>query len=496
MKTRVGPNKKGSLRHRLLLLLMLLPLCLVLTGVVVSLAFKSAQHAANEKRMTASAYALMGIVEPIGAELVFPSQMPEPEFNAPQGDWVAVARDLQGKVLWSAPWAKDVVALPAPQLPPVPDKEIFEYFRADSLQWPLQGKVRHYNLLRARVSYEVFRSGNSGSSERLLIPVVFEIWQNTALLNNPRTSFLLVLWSGLGLMSLLLGVTLWGIIRWILKPLSSVVSELQQMQTGESNRFNASYPLEIQHLTDALNNVLAVERQRREQFRLRLSDLAHSLKTPLAVLKGDMEKMASPDKADWMRQIDVMDQLVGYHLKRAVSGAGVWQQPELLKPLVERLLATLQKVYADRPVQVTNSLPAGLMLNLEQTDLMEIFGNLLDNAFKYGKGKLLIGLNGAGSRPSGLMTITIADNGPGIAADKRSQVLARGQRLDSQEPGQGIGLSIVAELVLAYGGGLVLDASEWGGLLVSVTLPGSFDTGSDGAGVSPGGLPQAARYSR
>ncbi len=466
----------GSLRHRLLILLVLLPLSLFLTGVLVFLAFERAQHVANEKRLTASAYSLMGIVEPIGGELVFPSQMPEPEFNQPHGDWLAVARALDGRVLWSAPWSREDISLPAPDLPPLPTTEVFEYFRAAALHWPaVAGKPveRRYNLLRARVSYEVFRATRSGSQARQLLPVVFEIWQDANLLRSSNTSFLVVLGSGLGFLSLLLGVSLWAVIRWTLRPLSRVVDELQRMQTGDGCRFEASYPLEIRRLTDAMNDVLTIERRRREQFRERLGDLAHSLKTPLALLRGDVQSGADRDAEEWLRQIDLMDRLIAYHLKRAVSGAGVWHQPEPLRPLLDRLLATLHKVYAERRVSAANDVPRGLALNVEQTDLLEIFGNLLDNAFKYGGGAVWLALSPRPCDREGWVAVTIEDNGPGIPADRRQQVLGRGQRLDSREAGQGIGLAVVNDLVRAYGGALRLDSSVHGGLAIEVTLPGS-----------------------
>lgn len=466
--------KRHSLRQRLRWLLILLPLCLAVTGVVVMLAFEAAQQAANQKRLKASVYALMTVVEPVNGELIFPSALPEPEFNDPLGDWLAVARSPEGKVLWSAPFGRPN-PLPDPTvLPPVPANEIHEYFPASTLKWPEGYHGPIYNLLRARVSYEVFVVSAKGKGKRQLIPVILEIWQDDRLLETPRREFLTVLGVGLLVMGLLLGLALWATIRWTLRPLSGVVGELSLMETGDQARFSENYPAEIQQLADAINNLLDIERNRREQYRQRLGDLAHSLKTPLALLKGDLERIHDPEQAEWMRQISVMDDLVAYHLKRAVSGAGAWHSPEPLAPLIERLAYTLSRVHAEHPAVMKIDLPEGLQVNVEQTDSMEIFGNLLDNACKYGGGEARISYSDKGPSKSGYVTLRVEDNGKGIPEASRQWVLGRGRRLDSQAQGQGIGLSVVFDLVRAYGGDVELGESVMGGLAVTVTLPGSI----------------------
>lgn len=467
--------KRHSLRQRLRLLLILLPMCLAVTGVVVMLAFEAAQQAANQKRLKASVYALMTVVEPVNGELIFPSALPEPEFNDPLGDWLAIARSPEGEVLWSAPFGRPL-PLPDPTvLPPVPKNEIHEYFPASTLKWPKAYHGPSYNLLRARVSYEVFAASAKGKKpKRQLIPVMLEIWQDNRLLEAPRREFLTVLGIGMLAMGVLLSLALWATIRWTLRPLSGVVSELRLMEIGDQARFSDNYPVEIQQLADAINTLLDIERNRREQYRQRLGDLAHSLKTPLALLKGDLERIQDPEQQEWMRQIGIMDDLVAYHLKRAVSGAGVWHSPEPLNPLLGRLVYTLSKVHASHPSDLQMDVPMGLQVNVEQTDSMEIFGNLLDNACKYGRGQVRVRVNESAVPKAGYVSISVEDNGPGIPDASRQWVLGRGRRLDQQAPGQGIGLSVVYDLVRAYGGDVELGDSPLGGLAVTVNLPGSI----------------------
>ena len=174
-------------------------------------------------------------------------------------------------------------------------------------------------------------------------------------------------------------------------------------------------------------------------------------------------------------QLDRMESTVTHQLNRAsVSGPVVVGRAVNVTTLVGRLLRALHTAYRDRQVQVTESLPEQLVVRGDERDLLEMLGNLLENAFKYTTTKVAI--RGAvrptdGSSEAGGIFLVIEDDGPGIDADMRERVLNRGTRADEIQPGQGIGLAMVQELVSAYRGQLVIEESGWGGAAVRLELP-------------------------
>jgi two-component system sensor histidine kinase PhoQ len=198
-----------------------------------------------------------------------------------------------------------------------------------------------------------------------------------------------------------------------------------------------------------------------------MEDLAHSLKTPLAVMRNAMEQVPAETRGLLEEQLDRMQSTVTHQLSRAaVSGPVVVGRSEQLGPAVQRLIRALQTAYRDRAIEVVVAVPAGVRVRIDERDLLEILGNVLDNAFKYTRSAIRVH-----AARDGRLTLTVDDDGPGLAPALRAEVLRRGTRADEVEAGQGIGLSVVAELLQLYGGELFLEDSDLGGLRVRIELP-------------------------
>jgi signal transduction histidine kinase len=207
-----------------------------------------------------------------------------------------------------------------------------------------------------------------------------------------------------------------------------------------------------------------------ERQRTHVGNLAHALKTPLSVMAAEAEARPSALAEVVRRQADVMRQQVDHHLRRARAAArpqGGGERTEVA-PVLEELALTLERIFRHKGVEVDWRAPDGLFFHGERQDLLELAGNVMENACKWCQSRVRVDARIATARE---LTITVEDDGPGLAAKDRAEVLQRGARLDEAAPGSGLGLSIVDELAKAYGGALRLDDSLLGGLKVTLTLP-------------------------
>jgi two-component system sensor histidine kinase PhoQ len=282
-------------------------------------------------------------------------------------------------------------------------------------------------------------------------------------------------WFG-ALMVLLLGA-LTVLLRRMLSPLRRVEREIEAIEVGELTELGTGYPRELLGITANLNALLRSERERLARYRNTLGNLAHSFKTPLAVMRN---LLSSPQGRDLTvgRQLDEqvgrMDDIVKYQLRRAAAsgGTGLGMAPTDVRAALEGLRGALLKVYADRNVTCELTVGEGTTFMGDKEDLTEIAGNLLDNAFKYTYHTVRVTADrivSPAARRDGLRLI-IEDDGPGVPVDKRAKILERGARLDERVAGQGIGLSVVRELVELNGGSIVIDSSALGGARIEVKI--------------------------
>ena len=263
-----------------------------------------------------------------------------------------------------------------------------------------------------------------------------------------------------------------------MRPLNKVGLEIKAIEDRKQSGFEQDYPLEIAPLTENLNILLGREQYQMQRYRNALDDLAHSLKTPLAVLSGlsDAENSDRVDLHSLREQVDRMNQIVSYQLQKASNVAGIQiSKPLNLVRVINKIVSALEKVYRDKSVKVESNLPHKIMLRMDESDCLEVIGNLLDNAFKYCKGNVAIAID---SRDNGEMLLTISDDGQGLKRQQVQRILNRGTRLDQTSEGQGIGLAVVADIVKSYKIEMTFERSTLGGLSVMLLFKQS-DTGSD-----------------
>jgi two-component system sensor histidine kinase PhoQ len=285
----------------------------------------------------------------------------------------------------------------------------------------------------------------------------------------------LITWlTTLGVMLIVLQMLL---LRWSLTPLRKVAMDMSRVERGQIDFLGSQYPLELTGLTGRINVFIESEREQRIRYRNTLADLAHSLKTPLAVIRSRLE-LASGEpvlRREMLDQIRRMDELVAYQLARAATtGRKPFATAISIAGHAEDLVQSLEKVYASKNVLCEFDIDEGVAFYGEQGDLLELLGNLLENAFKWAGHRVLLVIHAtaeAGHQRPGLL-LSVEDDGPGIEPDQIERVLQRGVRGDERVQGHGIGLSIVQDIVRAYQGELLVDRSpEFGGARFSVTLP-------------------------
>jgi signal transduction histidine kinase len=287
----------------------------------------------------------------------------------------------------------------------------------------------------------------------------------------PVQRFRGALWAALGLLAI--GLAAAAVMQVVvgLAPLARMQRELAAVREGRSLRMAGSYPAEVEPLVHEFNSVLEQNAQIVERARTQAGNLAHALKTPLAVLANAARAEPDGELARLVRdQVQIARRQVDYHLKRARSAAAtrVPGARTAVLPVVEGLVRVMQRIHAGRHLELAVApIDSGLTFRGEEQDLQEMLGNLLDNACKWAGRRVEVDAK----CEHGRLIVAIDDDGKGIARERRQEILRRGARADEQVEGSGLGLAIVDELAGLYGGELRLDDSPLGGTRALLVLP-------------------------
>jgi signal transduction histidine kinase len=275
-------------------------------------------------------------------------------------------------------------------------------------------------------------------------------------------------------LGLALGFTTLLQIRFGLRPLVMLRAGLSSIRRGEAERIPGEYPGDIAPLADDLNLLLDTNREILERARTQVGNLAHALKTPLSVIVNEAENAPDEVAAKIREQTAVMRDQVNYYLDRARAAAlaGTLGTLTEVEPVIAGLTRTFVKIYRDKDLAITASIPPGARFRGERQDLEEMAGNLIDNAAKWATHQVAVTaeIQRDGERSS--LRLLIDDDGPGLPENARADVLKRGRRLDETKPGSGLGLSIVSDLAALYRGALRLETAPSGGLRAVLELPG------------------------
>ena len=277
-------------------------------------------------------------------------------------------------------------------------------------------------------------------------------------------------WLGALAVLLTLGTAL--LVRWGLRPLRRVSEDLNRIRGGEIRHLTGTYPSELAPLVHDLNALIDSNREIVERARTHVGNLAHALKTPLAVLQNETRSAIDPLSVKVTEQVAVMRDQVEHHLNRARMAAqtNVIGAVTPVAPVVDGLARVMRKVHQERRLEIGTAVDPGLKFRGEKHDLEEMTGNLFDNACKWASSRVRVSAERQGGQRA-FVTLLFEDDGPGLPPERREAALSRGSRLDESKPGSGLGLAIVVELARIYGGSLALDHSELGGLAARLSLP-------------------------
>lgn len=262
-------------------------------------------------------------------------------------------------------------------------------------------------------------------------------------------------------------------VRSGLVPLSALRRRLADVHAGRERRVGGDYPSEVQPLVDDLNGLLAHRDATIGRALARAGDLAHGLKTPLAVLAHEAERARASgdgDLADRLAgEVERMQRQIDYHLAQAravASGATPGAQCNL-RESVDAVVRTMGRLHAARMLSFAVDVHESLHVRARREDLDEMLGNLLDNACKWTCSRVVV----SSAERNGVIEIAVDDDGPGVEPAKREVVLQRGVRADEATPGSGLGLAIVRDLAELHGGSIVLETASIGGLRAGLRLP-------------------------
>jgi two-component system, OmpR family, sensor histidine kinase PhoQ len=274
---------------------------------------------------------------------------------------------------------------------------------------------------------------------------------------------------------LLLLVTLAALLRWVLTPVRRLEREIHEVEEGRSEVLGGGYPRELSGVATNLNALLVGERKRVQRYRDTLGNLAHGLKTPLAVMQSALSKESLASASTFGAEIDRMKDIIAHQLKRAAASGGalLGQAPVDVAQVAVDLRAALLKVYGGKDLSIELAIEPECQFVGDRGDFTELLGNLVDNACKWCRSHVRVTVaTDERAGPRQRLSVVVEDDGPGISEEDRTRVLQRGVRTDESVPGHGLGLAMVHDTVDLYGGSLSIETSPLGGAQFFLRLPG------------------------
>lgn len=429
-----------------------------LAGWALDNAFRDSAETAVRERLQAYIYGLLAAADmDRKGHLSLPDNLPEERFQRPGSGLYATVVQANGNVVWQSP-SQLGQQLPQPQQ-------------------LLPGEWRFdRQLVEDSGNLFVLSFGSAWEFDKRSLQFTFSVSEDPAGYTAQVRRFRQGLWGWFSALAIGLLIAQGLVLRWGLSPLRRVERDLAGVEAGAQEALTGSYPRELRGLTDNLNALIKTERARLTRYRDALADLAHSLKTPLAVLRGASQSNDNGQPLEQLvrEQTERMSQIVDYQLQRAAtSGRTTLMAPMAIAPMLHRILNSLEKVYAERRLVLDLEIDSGVQFRADEADLMELSGNLLDNACKWARHRVKVGarIETTGNGP--ILVLSVEDDGPGIAPDQRAAVLGRGVRIDSSVPGQGIGLAVARDIAAAYAGQIEIGTSQTlGGALLQAKLYG------------------------
>ena len=452
-------TKPYSLARRLQLMMAIAMLMsLGVIGFVLEAAFVDSLEKSAQERLNLKIYTLLASADVSADGIKIPDDIGISDLNRAESGTYAVVRDLLGNIFWKSRSANSVLYSIKTAPLPIPKRNESSFMRLE------QGFDEPVFVVNFGVAWEV---------EGVPLDYVLTVMESVRPFEQSLLSFRQALWGWLIGVVIFLGIAQIFLLTWLLAPLKRVIADIYAIQDGRIEELPDDYPSELSPLSNTLNELLKSEKKQRERFRHNLADLAHSLKTPLAVLRGiASDPSETAVKETLPQQVTRLDQMVTYQLQRAViSGRKSTSKPVDVETVLTKLKQTLDKVYASKNLTVEIDIEPGEQFFGDQHDLYEVLGNLTENAYKYTNTWVrVICRSSSEEKIKRQFGFVVEDDGPGVPPERRAGILARGVRLDSQEKGQGIGLAVVADIIDGYSGDIVVEESERGGARFVVAL--------------------------
>lgn len=441
-----------SLGTRLLLIASLLMAAFFgVTGFVIEKAYQESAEATLRERLQVYAYTLIAATEELaagGVQISYPvSELRF--FLAGSGLYGRIARN-DGMYAWTSPSMGSDMQIDFPRGLTLLGQ------RFGTLRRPEGGELGTFSI---GIAWEP----NAPYERVYTVSVAEDLTAYRAQLSGFRRT----LWSWLGVLGLILLAVQWSVLRWGLAPLRRTATDLLAIERGDKASLDGDYPDELRGLTANLNALVRNERSQRERYRHALGDLAHSLKTPLAIMRGAAESGEEPGafRATVENQIGRMSQLIDYQLRRAATGGRtLFGAPLDPRTVAVKVRDALDKVYADKRVRCTVSGESTARFRGDEDDLLEILGNLLDNAYKWCTQRVAVDFRRSIADDGTVrLEIRVEDDGPGIEQASATHLFERGARIVENKDGHGIGLAMVRDIVAVYGGSATFERSALGG---------------------------------
>ncbi len=441
-----------SLRWRLIVLaILVMTVSLGLVGLALDSAFSKSSEAGLKARMESLVYLVLAATEVAdGGVLSVEDDPGDPRLGQPGSGIYAHVQGEQN--FWTSPSVLGIA------LPPMPTTE------PGSKQFLTPDNNIGFYTFRYGVAFEL--------PDGRLLPVTVTILTTSQELQQETRAFRAGLSRSLGTAGVILVLAQLLFLTLGLRPLRRITRDIAGIESGKLQRLEGSYPQELEPLIRSLNNLLDTEKANQARYSNALDSLAHSLKTPLSVIRTSLpantaEKTEAIDNA-----ISDMQHLIATRLQRAAASTRrTMAQAVDVEIQVQRLVKSLQRVYSQDLISMDANVEPGLAFYGEQRDMLELAGNLLDNACKYGNGRVrLVAQPLDAAHPRAGICLQVDDDGPGIASGESERLLRRGVRGDERADGHGFGLAIVLEIVSAYNGDITIDQSDLGGACVRVRL--------------------------
>jgi two-component system sensor histidine kinase PhoQ len=442
-----------SLRNRLILAGTLV---LVIALGVVGLALNAANHrgavSSLQARMESYVYLVLAAMEVSeNGKLEMGADFADPRLNQPSSGVYVQVRGATDR--WTSPsslglqWPDLAAVTPGQNVFTEPGKGIGFFSFIYGVGWQL--------------------------ADESIVPFTVLVLVDESEISQQTSAFRLGLWQALGAAGIILVLAQVLIFFFGFRPLKQVAGDVARVESGQSAKLEGNYPRELEPLARNVNRLLETEKSNQSRIRNALDSLAHSLKTPLAVIQAGLPLHGGKSEVSMQNAVDEISRLIATRLERAgTSTRRTLVEPVAVEPQLNRILDSLQKVYSHKMIQTACILEKSTAFYGEQRDLLELMGNLLDNAFKYGKSQVKVSggsLKSNDLRPGFWMCIE--DDGPGINKTDWARLVQRGSRGDERVEGHGLGLAIVTELVVAYGGEVEIDQSSLGGAKIKVEIP-------------------------